>query len=189
MVKLIGPGASLIIASRYSSVGSCNNSGHWLSVLTQIKKIVFYLAQRCKHVMKILIVYESIPVFEKGHIWWNFSQQIFFDILIKPVVVNHVECLFELLYSICYFHKWSNALAKSLEGDGAFWDNLIKLKPGSGPGWTWQTHCWWLSKREYSFNRKGAEASTNTNSLRNIRMNHLSSKESFEGLYRWHFSS
>ena len=52
-------------------------SCHGVSVLTQINvlHIFLYLAQRCKHVMKILIVYESIPVVEKGHIWSNFSQK------------------------------------------------------------------------------------------------------------------
>ena len=32
----------------------------------------------------------------------RFPKKSAADILIKPVVINHVECLFELLYFICY---------------------------------------------------------------------------------------
>ncbi|KAG7229724.1 hypothetical protein INR49_012520 [Caranx melampygus] len=66
MVKLIGPGASLIIPSRYSSDGFLPLVS--LSMRTRL------FTQRSQHVMQILLIDEAIPV-----------------------LVNHVEGLFEFL--------------------------------------------------------------------------------------------
>merc|ERR1719220_3012958 len=68
----------------FSKEGEKHGEVDWAWCLTHHRFQVFVcwiLAQRCKHVMKILIVYESIPV-----------------------VINHVECLFELLNLVLIEH-------------------------------------------------------------------------------------
>ena len=123
-IRLLGPEIIRLLTFSVVETFSCIN--------------VWYLAQRCKHVMKILIVYESIPGPEKGHVWWNVSQ------IISSWYFDQTCCdqscwmplwtpVFHLLLS-AGFHA---LLLTCPDGDGAFWDILIKTFLNFTWIWSW----------------------------------------------------